>query len=223
MRRWKLAVAGEGGQGVQALAETLALAAYRAGLNALYIPNFGIEQRGGVSMAFVQISPGTIGSPKFLKADLVAALSPRSLRRSEQYVGPETVILYDNSLVDAPQISDEVVGRQTYNTIAPEAFAERISYHDRRAAVEKPARRFVAVAASDLARQRLHPRVFNMIILGAIVALTGVVTPEQVKSALEQKLNRRFGKDPQLRDHNFAALEMGAAAVKEAAPVRGGI
>lgn len=223
MRRWKIAVAGEGGQGVQALAETLALAAYRAGLHALYIPNFGIEQRGGVSLAFVQISPDPIGAPKFLHAGLVAALSPRSLRRSEQYITPETVILYDSSLVDAPQISDEVVGRQSYNTIAPEAFAERISYHDRRAAAEAPSRRLIAVAASDLARQRLHPRVFNMIILGAMVALTGVVTLEQVRSALEQKLNRRFGEDPQLKDHNFAALELGAAAVKEPAPIRGGI
>lgn len=85
MRHWKIAAAGEGGQGVQALAETLALAAYRAGLKSLYIPNFGIEQRGGVSLAFVQISPESIGSPKFLQADLVAALSPRALRRSEQY------------------------------------------------------------------------------------------------------------------------------------------
>ncbi len=223
MRRWKIAVAGEGGQGVQALAETLSLAAFRAGLNALYIPNFGIEQRGGVSLAFVQISPGAIGSPKFLQADLAAALSPRSLRRSGQYLGPETIVLYDNSLIDVPQISDMVVGRQTYNTIAPQAFAERTSYRGRRAAVETPPRRLIAVAASDLARQRLHPRVFNMIILGAIAALTGVVTLEQVKEALEQKLNRRFEKDPQLRDHNYAALEMGAAAVKKPAPVLGGM
>ncbi len=213
MRYWKIAAAGEGGQGVQALAETLALAAYRAGLNALYIPNFGIEQRGGVSLAFVQISPEAIGSPKFLQADLVAALSPRSLRRSEQYLGENTIILYDNSLVDAPQISDMVVGRQTYNTIAPEAFAERISYRDRRTVVETPPGRLIAVAASDLARRRLHPRVFNMIILGAIVAITGVVTLEQVKDALEEKLNRRFRNDPQLKDHNYAALELGAAAV----------
>lgn len=214
MRYWKIAAAGEGGQGVQALAETLALAAYRAGLNSLYIPNFGIEQRGGVSLAFVQISPEAIGSPKFLQADLVAALSPRSLRRSEQYLGENTIILYDNSLVDAPQISDMVVGRQTYNTIAPEAFAERISYRDRRTVVETPpGGRLIAVAASDLARRRLHPRVFNMIILGAIVAVTGVVTLEQVKDALEEKLNRRFRNDPQLKDHNYAALELGAAAV----------
>ena len=215
MDSWKIAVAGEGGQGVQAMAESLALAAYRTSLKALYIPNFGIEQRGGVSLAFVQISTEVIGAPKFLKADLVAALSPRSLRRSGQYIGPETLILYDNSLFDAPQISDEVVGRQTYNTIAPEAFAERVNCHERRVSVKEPSGRFIALPASDLARQQLHPRVFNMIILGAIVAVTGIVTLEQVKIALEEKLNRRFAQDPSLRDHNHAALELGATAVKE--------
>ncbi|NLA05984.1 MAG: ketoisovalerate oxidoreductase, partial [Firmicutes bacterium] len=53
--------------------------------------------------------------------------------------------------------------------------------------------------------------------LGAIVAVTGTVTLDQVKEALEEKLNRRFKADPQLREHNFAALDLGAAAVKETA------
>ncbi|NMD43754.1 MAG: pyruvate oxidoreductase subunit gamma [Firmicutes bacterium] len=214
MRHWKIVASGEGGQGVQALAETLARAAFRAGLNALYIPNFGIEQRGGVSLAFVQLSPGTIGAPKFRQADLVVALSPRSLRRSEQYLGPQTVLLYDCSLIEAPEISDQVVGLQSYETIAPEAFAERMGYRERQSTAETSSRRVIAVAASDLARQQLHPRVFNMIILGAIVSITGAVTLEQVKEALEEKLNHRFSRDPRMREHNHAALEMGAAAVK---------
>ncbi|NMD42912.1 MAG: pyruvate oxidoreductase subunit gamma [Firmicutes bacterium] len=215
MRSWKIVASGEGGQGVQALAETLARAAFQAGLNALYIPNFGIEQRGGVSLAFVQLSTGSIGAPKFRWADLVVALSPRSLRRSEQYFGPQTVLLYDCSLIEAPAISDQVVGLQSYETIAPEAFAERTGYRERQDTAEMGAsRRVIAVAASDLARQQLHPRVFNMIILGAVVSITGVVTLEQVKEALEEKLNHRFSRDPRLREHNHAALELGAAAVK---------
>ncbi len=215
MRHWKVVAAGEGGQGVQAMAETLALAAYRAGLNALYIPNFGIEQRGGVSLALVQVSERAIGAPKFRTASLVVALSPRSLERTAGYLGPETVILYDSSLVDAPRISDRVVGLQSYDTIAPEAFAERISYHDQRMPVRAAGRGMVALPASDLARQRLHPRVFNMIILGAVVSLTGVVELGAVKGALEEKLNRRFRQDPQLKEHNFQALELGYARIKE--------
>lgn len=214
MRFWKIIASGEGGQGVQALAETLARAAFQAGLNALYIPNFGIEQRGGVSLAFIQISARPIGAPKFREADLVVALSPRSLRRSEQYFGPRTVLLYDSSLIEAPEISDQVVGQQSYETIAPEAFAERTGYRERQDEAEISTGRVIAIPASDLARQRLHPRVFNMIILGAVVSITGAVTLEQVKEALEEKLNRRFARDPRLRGHNHAALELGAAAVK---------
>ena len=69
MHSWKVVVAGEGGQGVQALAESLALAAFREGLEALYIPNFGIEQRRSPGM--VQITKGHWGA-QFLLSDLVA-------------------------------------------------------------------------------------------------------------------------------------------------------
>ena len=41
----KIALAGEGGQGVQSIAEILAEAANEQGKQALYIPNFGVEQR----------------------------------------------------------------------------------------------------------------------------------------------------------------------------------
>ncbi|MEW5785079.1 MAG: 2-oxoacid:acceptor oxidoreductase family protein [Bacillota bacterium] len=214
---WKIMAAGEGGQGVQALAETLALAAYRAERQALYIPNFGIEQRGGVSLAMVQISDREIGSPKFLTADLVAALSPRSLERCDRYIGSETIVLYDNSLMEAPAVADEVVGLQSYDTIAPDAFAERTGYREGRSAAKRPvAGKFVAVPAADQARKMLHPRVFNMIILGAITGLTRVIDLALIKEALEVKLNRRFEADPRLRDHNFRALELGYEQVREA-------
>ena len=69
----RIALAGEGGQGVQAVAEILAEAAYHEGKQAIYIPNFGLEQRGGVSLAFVQVSDQRIGAPKFNKGDVVVA------------------------------------------------------------------------------------------------------------------------------------------------------
>ncbi len=215
MKSWKVVVAGEGGQGVQALAESLALAAYRGGLEALYIPNFGIEQRGGVSLAMVQLSDRAIGAPKFLIADLVVALSPRSLTRTHRYLGPETIVLYDSSLVQVPEVADQVVGLQSYDTIAPEAFAERTGYHKERSRLKPQGSRYLSIPAADLARKELHPRVFNMIILGAIVALTRVVSLELVQGALEEKLERRFAADPKLKEHNFRALELGYDRVAE--------
>ena len=40
-QHWRIAIAGEGGQGVQLIGEVLAEAAFAAGKEALYIPNFG--------------------------------------------------------------------------------------------------------------------------------------------------------------------------------------
>ena len=56
MSRTKIVLAGEGGQGVQSIAKILVEAGYEAGKQILYIPNFGVEQRGGVSIAFCQIA-----------------------------------------------------------------------------------------------------------------------------------------------------------------------
>lgn len=86
----KVLFAGEGGQGVQAAAEILALAAFNEGKKALYIPNFGVEQRGGVSLAFVVIDEKAVVYPKFAQADILAVLSDRSLPRIKPYQGKQT-------------------------------------------------------------------------------------------------------------------------------------
>ena len=81
----RVALAGEGGQGVQSVAEILAEAAYNENKQAIYIPNFGLEQRGGVSIAFIQVSDERIGAPKFNKADVVIAMSERAVGRTAGY------------------------------------------------------------------------------------------------------------------------------------------
>lgn len=207
---WKVVAAGEGGQGVQSMAECLALAAYRGGWKALYMPNFGIEQRGGVSLAFVQLSREEIGSPKFLTANLVIVLSRRSLERCRQYVDLQTVILYDSSSLQPPGVADQVVGLQSFDTPAPEAFPLDIGITPEAAKPKTlPAERLVAIPAAGLARKKLHPRAFNMIILGAAAALMDAVTLAGLKEALEEKLSRYFKRDPRLREQNYQGLELG--------------
>jgi 2-oxoglutarate ferredoxin oxidoreductase subunit gamma len=96
----KIAIGGEGGQGVQSVAAILSEAAFAEGYETLYIPNFGVEQRGGVSVAYVQIADAPIGSPKFKTGDIVVALSGRAVLRTMKYVGPETVFVYDSGIAD---------------------------------------------------------------------------------------------------------------------------
>lgn len=89
----KILIAGEGGQGVQVMAEILARAAFLEGKKASYIPNFGVEQRGGVSLAFVVIDEKPVVYPKFAKADILAVLADRSWERVKDYFDEQTKVI----------------------------------------------------------------------------------------------------------------------------------
>ncbi|HBC91890.1 MAG TPA: ketoisovalerate oxidoreductase [Pelotomaculum sp.] len=180
----KLVLAGEGGQGVQSVAEIIAEAANEEGKQALYIPSFGVEQRGGVSLAFVQISDKQIGSPKFQTGDIVVALSDRAVYRTRQYVGPKTVFVYESS----SRVKDEDLPAN--------------------------AARVLPIPAIEVAKQELTPRVFNILIMGAVVGATGVISLERMKEAVERKLGYKFAKQPELRELNFRALERGMELVR---------
>ena len=99
----KILIAGEGGQGVQSIAEILAKAAFLENKKALYIPNFGVEQRGGVSLAFVVIDDKQVIYPKFENADIIAILSERSRKRIENYLNNKT------KLILGPAITQELI------------------------------------------------------------------------------------------------------------------
>lgn len=182
----RVALAGEGGQGVQSIAEIMAEAAYENNQQAIYIPNFGLEQRGGVSIAFIQVSDKRIGAPKFFKADVVVALSERAVARTLSYSGPETVYVYDSSFKLGPED------------------------------LPKVARKIVGIPAIETANQELHPRVFNIIIMGFVIGVSGLVSFEAAKAALEHKLGDKFQKNPNLRDLNFKALEIGRQMAEKA-------
>ncbi|MEL7568570.1 MAG: 2-oxoacid:acceptor oxidoreductase family protein [Dehalobacterium sp.] len=180
----KIAIAGEGGQGVQSVANIIAEAAYATGKQALYIPNFGVEQRGGVSIAFIQISDETIGSPKFPKGDIVVALSDRAVRRMKQYIDERTVFVYDSAIKGVEED------------------------------LPASAKKIIPIPAIQIAQEEYHPRVFNVIIMGAVIEATKVVGMEDAKQALEKKLAYKFDKDPSLRELNYKALERGAELVR---------
>lgn len=75
------------------MAQILAKAAFYENKAPLYIPNFGVEQRGGVSLAFLVINDCPACYPKFEKADILAILANRSVARVQRYVGPRTIII----------------------------------------------------------------------------------------------------------------------------------
>jgi len=181
----KIALAGEGGQGVQSVAEIIAEAAYNEEKQTIYIPNFGLEQRGGVSIAFIQVSDQRIGAPKFNKADVVIALSERAVGRTAHYSDENTLFVYDSGFkVDETDLPRE-------------------------------AKKIIGLPAIETANKELHPRVFNIIIMGAVIGLTNIVDFEAAKIALENKLGYKFEKNSDLRELNFKALELGKQMAEE--------
>lgn len=232
----KIVIAGEGGQGVQSIAEILAIAANELGKETLYIPNFGVEQRGGVSVAFVQISDRPIRAPKFRKADILIPLSRRSVARTKQYASRESVYIYDNSLVAPGEVNDHIVGLQYFDTVPPcptdteqeVAGDPKIPGETKTCAFTKAGQgvatqdlprhvgRVIAVPANDIASNELHPRVFNIIILGAVIGVTEILPLDTIKEALEHKLGDKFKANPKLRELNYAALAKGYQLVKKA-------
>ncbi len=183
MARTKIVLAGEGGQGVQSIAKILVEAGYEAEKQVLYIPNFGVEQRGGVSIAFCQIADETIGEPRYSKGDIVVMLSDRALDRCETYVDENTTMIYDSSVC----------------TRAPKCKGKKT----------------IAIEANKIANEQLSARVFNIIILGVILAATNVVDIEDAKKAMELALGKKFDAKPELRELNYKALEVGMNLINE--------
>jgi len=186
MARTKIALAGEGGHGVQSVAKILVEAGYEAGKQVLYIPNFGVEQRGGVSIAFCQIADEKIGEPRYSKADIVIMVSDRAIDRCSTYVDENTTVIYDSSVC----------------TKKPEVKAKRIiPVNANELANTNP---------------ELGARVFNIIILGVILEATKVLELDDIKNAMEHALGKKFDAKPELRTKNYKALEVGMNLLKEA-------
>lgn len=122
----KVIISGEGGQGVQTIAKILQRAAFNKRKETLYVPNFGVEQRGGVSIAFLQISENKIYYPKFQKADLAVLLSARSVERVENYINQDTKVLYNSSLIKNLNLNSKEMFAVDASNIALKYFSPKV-------------------------------------------------------------------------------------------------
>ena len=174
----KIIIAGEGGQGIQTIAHAFAQAAFKDNLNVSFMPNYGVEQRGGVSLGFLQIGKGVIGFPKFETADILVILCERAVDRTRQYIGKNTLYIYDSDLIDSARL------KAVYTEKLP-------------------------IPATSYATKNLEPKVFNMIIAGAILSELESIKMKTMVGVLEEILKDKYKAKPQLRHLNKRALEVG--------------
>ena len=81
----KILLSGDGGQGIQLISDLLAQAAFGNGLFVSQVPNYGLEQRGGVSLSFLIISDKEITYPRFTKPDILLVMSEQARERVKNY------------------------------------------------------------------------------------------------------------------------------------------
>lgn len=184
MKNKRILLAGEGGQGVQTIAKLLIETGFRSKKEVVFLPNFGVEQRGGVSLAFVQISDEKISFPKFKVADILVILAPRAIKRVRDYITPETLIIFDNSLINESDLAEFKVEK-------------------------------MAIPASYLAKEKLTPKVFNMIIFGAILEELGGFKEKLAEKTLEEFFKSKESKKPQLKYLNLKAFGLGVTTVRQ--------
>ena len=172
---------GEGGQGIQTVAKLLSRAAFSHGYYVSHIPNFGTEQRGGISIAFVQISKNIIISPKFKTADLFIIVSNRDIDRTLRYIGRHTSVIYDQDLLDEESLKE--IQKRTTNTISIDAFNQSTT--------------------------ALTERSFNIILLGILIGLVDPDLKQKVVTVMDTKFKKYYDKKSKLREMNHQALEIG--------------
>ena len=103
----KILLAGDGGQGVQTIADIICRSAFAKGLQVSHIPNYGLEQRGGVSLSYIKIDDKQIGYPKFTQPDILVVMSEQARERSKNYWHKDLKIL------DVEDFKDEFSAKKT--------------------------------------------------------------------------------------------------------------
>lgn len=98
-KKTNIIFSGEGGQGIQTIAKIFTASAFKSGLDVSAIPSFGVEQRGTPSSVFITLDSSPLRYPKFLVADYVVILQNRAVEAVEEFVSPNTKVIFDSSTI----------------------------------------------------------------------------------------------------------------------------
>ncbi len=177
---------GRGGQGVVTAAELLSVAAFLDGHEAQAFPSFGSERMGAPVMAFCRVAD-------------------RPIRLREPVSTPDLVVVADATLLHHVEVFSGLAadGWVLINSARPShelGLRELTEGHH--------ARRVITVPATELARLHLGRPFVNVCLLGAVAALTGVVT----LAGIEQATRDRFA--GALATENIAAARAAFEAVQ---------
>jgi 2-oxoglutarate ferredoxin oxidoreductase subunit gamma len=170
-------ISGFGGQGIVLAGFVLGkAAALYEGRNSVLTQSYGPEARGGASAADVVIATSfdeTIDYPKVKAPQILVAMSQEAYHTYRKSLRKDGVLIYDSDLVTPTNGNEEQAKRAGF-------------------------------PATRLAEERLGKRIVaNIVMLGALVALCGVVSYDALKKSVETSVKKQFV------DLNLRALKLG--------------
>ena len=104
----RLIVAGFGGQGVMMIGQLLCYTAVEHGKEALFLPHYGPEQRGGTANCSVILSEEPIGSPIARQIQSLIVMNMPSLVKFQGRVKPGGTIFINSNLVSPEEVRKDV-------------------------------------------------------------------------------------------------------------------
>jgi len=179
----KIIITGEGGQGIQLISKIITKSAQKSGKSVSYLPSFGVEQRGGVSISYIQIGNNQITYPRFSQADIITIFCSRAVEAIIDFITDETLVIYDNSAIENKYLH-KIIDR---------------------------VKNYVAIPAQKIAKEKYSIKALNMILLGSMMPHLKEINFNDVEKAIEHELASKIAKNPELKDLNLNALKEGAS------------
>lgn len=160
--RQEIRLAGFGGQGVILAGVILGEAAVLDGKEAVQTQSYGPESRGGAARSEVVIDKGEIDYPRVIAPDIMIALSQPGFDAYNKDVKADGVIIVDEDLVDMEKV--------------PEGLKAKM----------------YGAPFSKTADELGNRIITNIIMLGAITAVTKVVSEENMLEAIKARVPKKF-------------------------------
>ena len=192
MKSVGILVAGFGGQGILLLGRLIAYSGMLEGKEVTCFPSYGAEMRGGTANSTVIVSDEMIGSPITGNPDILIAMNEASLRRFQSRVKSGGILILDSSLIPSPAIREDIHAISIPATEIAASIAES----------EAPKKNSLLTAT--------RVRSANMVMFGALLAETGIVTVDTALNALEQLTS---SKREQTLEGNKKAVMRGVAYI----------
>ncbi|MCD6415853.1 MAG: 2-oxoacid:acceptor oxidoreductase family protein [Planctomycetes bacterium] len=171
---------GRGGQGAKTACAMLASVAIGTGKYAQAAPEYGAEREGAPIKAYTRISDGVI-------------------RVHDAIYYPDIVMVLDDTLLVTEGVAQGLSedGTLLVNT--------QMSPAEVRRTLELEGRTIYTIDATTIAIEEIGRPIPNTVMIGALVAVTGVVEVEDIKKKIEQKLGAKLS--AKMLEGNMRAVE----------------